>query len=209
MHLSLLIATLLALLSGPLIYAGANQRPRLLHVVDLLILVSVGALLIVEVLPSTFSNGGWWSGIFLMAGLLGPTVIEHLLSKARRGAHIVTLTLAIVGLVLHATGDGVALSPATGEEHEALGIAVAIHSIPVGLLVWWLLYPVFGFRLPAAAILAMCAGTVAGYVFGVPLNHVLGIRAWAWFQALVAGSILHVVLGRPHLQANGAEHQHH
>src|SRR3546814_4970293 len=31
------------------------------------------------------------------------------------------------------------------------------------------------------------------------LGAALGATGWAWFQALVAGTILHVVFGRPHI----------
>src|SRR3546814_3297393 len=57
----------------------------------------------------------------------------------------------------------------------------------------------FGIWPPLLAILAMCAGTVVGYVFGPTLGAALGATGWAWFQALVAGTILHVVFGRPHI----------
>lgn len=208
MNLALLLATLLALAAGPFIYALARHQPRLLKAVDTVIVVSIGLLVLVEVLPETFAAGGLWSLLFLGLGLLGPTVVEHLLTRARREAHIAALLLAIVGLVLHSTGDGAALSPAgTADGHEALAFAVVLHSLPVGLLVWWLLFPNFGYALPSAAIAAMCTGTVAGYWFGVSLSAVLGAQAWAWLQALVAGSLLHVVLGRPHLHAGG-EHHH-
>src|SRR3546814_3949896 len=104
----------------------------------------------------------------------------------------------MLGLVAHSLGDGVALSSG-GDAHLdiALPLAVAVHSVPVGLLVWWLLFPVFGIWPPLLAILAMCAGTVVGYVFGPTLGAALGATGWAWIQALVAGTILHVVFGRP------------
>lgn len=207
MHFALLLATLAALLSGPLIYAAARRRPPLLAFLDGFVLVSIAGLVLLEVVPGAFVEGGLWSGGFLLLGLLGPTLLEHLLSRVRRGAHIAALALAIFGLVLHSLADGAALSPLADEavHHDALALAVAIHSIPVGLVVWWLMVPVFGPLLPALAIGAMCAGTVAGYVWGITLNQVLGLQAWAWFQALVAGSILHVVFGRPHLDDHAAE----
>ncbi|AXQ29102.1 hypothetical protein D0B54_10565 [Solimonas sp. K1W22B-7] len=208
MHLALLLATLAALLSGPLIYAVAHRRPALLAFLDGFVLVSIAGLVLLEVVPGAFVDGGLWSGAFLLLGLLGPTLFEHLLSRARRGAHIAALALAILGLVLHSMADGAALSP-LGEEslhrHDALALAVAIHSIPVGLVVWWLMAPVFGALLPSLAIAAMCLGTLAGYHYGIELNAVLGLQAGAWFQALVAGSILHVVFGRPHLDDHAAE----
>lgn len=205
MNLGLLLATLAALLSGPLIYSAARHQPRLLRAVDLVIVAGIGLLLLVDVIPDTFETGGRWSAAFLFAGLLGPTLVEHLLTRARREAHIAALVLAVIGLVLHSLGDGVALSPANAT--HALAAAVALHSLPVGMLVWWLLYPSFGFRMPALALVAMCAGTLVGYLFGAPLNEVLGTQAWAWLQALVAGSILHVVLGRPHMHADDG-HSH-
>ncbi len=208
MHLALLLATLAALLAGPLIYAVAHKRPSLLAFLDGFVLVSIAGLVLLDVVPGAVVDGGPWSAAFLLLGLLGPTIFEHLLSRARRGAHIAALALAILGLVLHSMADGAALSP-LGEEalhrHEALALAVAIHSIPVGLVVWWLMAPVFGPLLPSLAIGAMCLGTIAGYRWGIELNAVMGLQASAWFQALVAGSILHVVFGRPHLDDHAAE----
>lgn len=206
MHLALLLATLAALACGPLLYVWARPRPALLTFLDGFLFVSIFGLVLLEVVPGTFSAGGAWSVLFLGAGLLGPTLMEHWISRARREAHLAALALAMIGLIVHSLGDGIALSSG-GEAHAgiALPLAVAVHSVPVGLMVWWLLYPVFGRWPPLAAIAGMCAGTVAGYVWGPALGDTLGNTGWAWFQALVAGSILHVVFGRPHLEA----HPHH
>ena len=81
-----------------------------------------------------------------------------------------------------------------------LALAVAIHSVPVSLLVWWLMAPVFGRIMPALTLIAMCAATVSGYWVGPELSSHLQPQGWAYFQALVAGSILHVAFGRPHSQ---------
>lgn len=210
MHLALLLATLAALICGPMLYALARRRPTVLRVLDPLIVVCVAGLVLVEVLPPLFRDGGWWSAAFLLVGLLGPTLFEHLITRARREAHIAALGLAIVGLLLHSLGDGIALSPAGGAHghHHALGLAVALHSLPVGLLVWWLMAPAFGNGPPAAVIAAMGAVTVFGYGFGTDLNQWLGAQGWEWLQALIAGSILHVVFGRPHLQDGHHHHPH-
>ena len=206
MHFALLLATLAALICGPLLYALARTRPALLRRLDPLFVVVVAGLVLLEVLPTLFKSGGLWNAGFLLAGLLGPTLFEHLITRARREAHIAALGLAILGLLLHSLGDGIALSPAGHDpHHHALGLAVAIHSLAVGLLVWWLMAPAFGIGPPAAVLAAMCGVTVAGYVFGADLNLWLGAQGWEWLQALIAGSILHVVFGRPHLQDG---HQH-
>jgi zinc transporter ZupT len=200
MHLTLLLATLAALLSGPLLYARARPRAGLLAFLDGFLFVSIFGLVLIEAVPGAFSTGGPWSLLFLAIGLLGPTVMETWLSHARREAHLAALLLAMVGLVVHSLGDGVALSSGDGAHPSiALPLAIAVHSLPVGLMVWWLLFPVFGRWPPWLAIIAMCIGTIAGYRYGPALGAVLGVTGWAWFQALVAGTILHVVFGRPHI----------
>lgn len=200
MHLALLSATLAALLSGPLLYACARTRPPLLALLDGFLLVSISGLVLLEAVPGTFTSGGAISAVFLLLGLLGPSALEHWLRRAQREAHLATLLLALLGLLVHSIGDGIALSSG-GELGEglALPLAVALHSVPVGLVVWWLLFPVFGAAPPSIAIAGMCVATIAGFVFGPALGAQLGHSGWAWFQALVAGSILHVIFGRPHL----------
>lgn len=210
MHLVLLLTTLAALICGPMLYALARRRPVLLRVLDPVIVVCVAGLVAIEVLPDLFRSGGLWSAGFLLIGLLGPTLFEHLITRARREAHIAALGLAIIGLLLHSLGDGIAVSPAGDHGHvHALGLAVAIHSLPVGLLVWWLMFPAFGAGPPAAVLASMCGVTTLGYVFGADLNLWLGVQGWEWLQALIAGSILHVVFGRPHLHDEHHDHGDH
>lgn len=205
-----LFATLTVLICGPLLYAVARRRPAFTAFLDGFVLVSIAGLVLLEVVPGAYGEGGIWSLAFLLIGAIGPSVVEHTLHRARREAHLATLALAVLGLVLHSIGDGVALALGPSSEHqhahEALGIAVVVHSIPVGLVVWWVMAPVFGRGLPALTLLLMCAGTLTGFAFSPELSQVLGTSAFAWFQALVAGSILHVVFGRPHLDED-SEHR--
>jgi hypothetical protein len=205
--MTFLVATLLALAAGPALYAAARSRPAMLAFLDGFVLVSIAGLVVLEVVPGTFMEGGPWSLAFLLAGLFGPTLLERAFRQAEREAHIGALALAVVGLVFHALGDGVVLAP-TGDADWALPAAVVVHSIPVGMAVWWLLAPSFGTWPPLLALAAMGAGTVAGYRYGVSLNEMLGDQAWAWFQSLVAGTILHVIFGRPHLHGE-ADDPHH
>lgn len=202
MSLFFLLATVLALAAGPLLYALARRRERTRTFLDGFVLVSIAGLVVLEVVPDTYRLGGIWSIAFLLAGLFGPTLLEHAFRGAQRETHIGALTLAIVGLVFHALADGAVLAPGNSTGW-ALPLAVVLHSVPVGMAVWLLLAPSFGIWPPLLTLLAMAAGMVAGYVYGVSLNVLLGDQAWAWFQSLVAGSILHVIFGRPHL-----EHKH-
>lgn len=206
-----LLATLIALLCGPLLYALARPRTTLLAFLDGFVLASIAGLVLLEVLPGTYGEGGAWSLMFIALGAVGPSLVEHGLQRARREAHLATLALAMLGLLLHSIADGAALTPdpgdgAHGHAREALALAIVIHSVPVGLVVWWVMAPVFGRVLPAVTLALMALGTLAGFVFGLELNAVLGAQGFAWFQALVAGSILHVVFGRPHLNPHAEAH---
>lgn len=208
MALAFLLATLLALAAGPALYAFGRHNARMLAFLDGFVLISIAGLVVLEVVPGTFTQGGPWTVAFLAAGLFGPTLLERLFRNAERATHIGALGFAVCGLVFHALGDGVVLAP--GSVDWALPAAVVVHSIPVGMAVWWLLAPTFGAGPPLVALIAMAAGTLAGYFYGEALSATLGQTAWAWFQSLIAGTILHVIFGRPHL--HGAEddptHEH-
>jgi hypothetical protein len=203
-----LIATLIVLAAGPALYAAARRSARTLAFVDGFVLVSIAGLVVFEVAPETFKAGGIGSLVFLLAGVFGPTVLERRFRRAERQMHIGTLLLAMGGLVLHALADGVVLAPGAAADW-ALPAAVVLHSLPVGVAVWWLLAPHFGAGPPLLALLAMGAGTLVGYHYGPSLNEMLSAQAWAWFQSLVAGTILHVIFGRPHLHGEeDAGHTH-
>ena len=203
-----LLATLVALAAGPALYAAARSRPGALAFLDGFVLVSIAGLVVLEVVPGTFTAGGAWSFAFLLAGLFGPTLLERAFRHAERQAHIAALVLSVAGLVFHALADGVVLAGPV--ESWALPAAIVVHSVPVGMAVWWLLAPSFGRGPPLLALLAMGLGTIAGYRYGLSLNELLSAQAWAWFQSLVAGTILHVIFGRPHLHdaAEDPDHVH-
>ena len=206
MALGFLLATLLALAAGPALYAFGRRNARMLAFLDGFVLISIAGLVVLEVVPGTFTQGGPWTFAFLLAGLFGPTLLERMFRHAERATHIGALGVAVCGLVFHALGDGVVLAP--GYMDWALPAAVVVHSIPVGMAVWWLLAPTFGAGPPLVALLAMGAGTLAGYFFGDTLSAMLGQQAWAWFQSLIAGTILHVIFGRPHLHGDEEDPTH-
>lgn len=199
MNLFYLAGTLVALVIGPLLYRLLRSRRPMVRALDLFVMVSISLLVALEVIPGTYGEGGWPSLLFLVAGALGPSLLERVAGRLRREAHLAALYLALGGLVLHAMADGAGLAPGPAAASDALGVAVVIHSIPVGLMVWWLVAPALGQRWAAWSIAAMALATVAGYGLGAGLNQFLGEQATAWMQALIAGSILHVVFGRPHL----------
>jgi len=199
-----LFSAILILLAGPFLYWLMATRKRLLIVLDGFIFVVIGWLVLFEVLPDAMHQGGAWVLLFAALGLLGPSLIERGFHRVARQMHIATLVLAFVGLLLHTLADGVALLPSESS-NASLPLAVILHRVPVAIAVWWLLRPAFGSAAAMAGLLLMALGTSAGWWLG---QHSLALESatgWAWFQGLVAGSVLHVVFNRPHLDHHSTE----
>jgi uncharacterized membrane protein YraQ (UPF0718 family) len=121
--------------------------------------------------------------------------------------------LAVAAVGVHAFMDGAALGgTALGREGDGsmLALAVILHRLPEGLVIWWLLQPSRGSWLAAAALGLVAVGTAAGFFFGTSVLSATAARGLFLFQALVAGSLLHVVLHRPHpiVRAHQADRRH-
>lgn len=207
MNVVFLCGTLVALALGPVLYLVARSRPKIVRALDVFVMISVSLLVAFEVVPGTYVDGGLASVAFLVAGALGPTLMERIGGRIQREAHLAALWFALIGLVLHAFADGAGLAPSDNAAGTALGLAVMLHSVPVGLAVWWLVAPVLGPGAAIGVIAAMCAATVAGYGLATGLSDLLGAQALACIQALVAGFIVHVVFGRRHLD-HAHDHPH-
>ncbi|WP_028863482.1 permease [Psychromonas aquimarina] len=205
----LLLLSILALFLGPLTYRLLQRQPGWLDLLDAFIFVTISGLVLFHILPEVLHSGGLIVLVLMAIGLLAPSWIEKYFHKAASQAHQATLFLGVFGLVLHASIDGSALLVEAGD-HTAwlLALGVLLHRFPVGLTVWWLLRPQYGRLLPLVILLSMSAATLAGALFA---DHSLGQLdgQWlAWFQAFVMGSIMHVVLHRPYLNAHSHSHAH-
>lgn len=189
---SALIASLLALLVGPLVFERA-RRAWMLAGLDAFALVAVGGLVSVHILPQCFARGGWWAAPVLALGLFGPGLLCGSRLLSGRSGSRVTLPLALLGIALHALLDGVALS-GTGEALDALAMAVVLHRVSDGLGIWWLARPAYGKRTALVLLGTLAAFSVVGFGFGETISRGAS-HTWFWLlQALIAGSLLHVIL---------------
>ena len=199
----LLGLAIVSLLIGPVLLGLARRVDRriqasVLDGVDGFVLCTVGALLLLEVLPETWERSGWPVLVAVAAGLMGPTLLERYLHKAAGAVHTAALSVGLLGLALHAALDGVVLAQGQHGASEGLALAVLVHRLPEGLTIWWLLSPGYGPRV-AGAVLALVAAATATGLFGAHHLEVLGHSAEVgWIEAFVSGSLLHVVLHRPH-----------
>jgi len=202
-----LITSILVLAVAPLIYHTLRGRSGTKAGLDGFIFVSMGGLILADILPASFAEGGWPVIPVALAGLFVPFFLERNFRRIGRSAHFVTLVLGLGGLCIHSVFDGLACAEGGAAAHDGhahelghshLPYAVVLHSLPVGLTVWWLIRRAFG-RFWAQSVIGLISGSrVAGYAVGEHLFETLDAATIAAIQALVAGSLLHVVFHRPH-----------
>jgi len=152
----------------------------------------------VNIIPEALVVGGTPAVAFLLLGIAFPVVVEHGFRSALHEAHVVVLLLAALGLVIHATVDGIALLPQQGND---LAHAVILHRLPVGMAIWWSLRPSLGTPVAVSAIVVISIATSLSYFLGAPMVELAEAKSLAMIQAFVAGSLIHVV-------AFGITHEH-
>jgi hypothetical protein len=204
-----LVLSVIALLLGPCIYALGRQKPTTRLVLDGFIFITIAGIVFVYIVPESLMSGGLLAILFLILGLIFPILAEKSFSRSADKAHVFVVMLAAVGLVLHATIDGVALLPQAGNETTSgeslfdnqLAIGVILHRLPVGMAIWWSVRTIFGTGWAVATFSLIVAVTAAAYFLGAPIVEIAETRSLAYFQAFVAGSLVHVV-------AFGVSHDH-
>lgn len=197
--MDLLIASLLALLVGPLLVRMAGDRSTSVAVIDGFVVVAIVGLALVSILPHSIEVVGWWALLAAGGGMAAPLIAEKSVgSRARRAeGRQKLLLMALAGLAVHAFADGVALRAGDFASEQPYGgllaFGVILHRIPLGVAIqarvedrraWFLL-----------AVIA--AATVAGFAVGASGLPLLENSAVAVFQAFVGGSLLHVAAASP------------
>ena len=204
-----LLLSVIALLLGPCIFALGRGQPTARQILDGFIFITVAGIVCVDIIPGSIVGGGLYAFVFLAIGLAFPIVAEKAFSHSSHKAHVFVVLLAVIGLVLHATIDGIALLPEFADltkTREAffsnqLAIGVIFHRLPVGMAIWWSVRAGFGTGAAVATFVLIIAATSLAYFFGAPIVEIAETRSLAYFQAFVAGSLVHVV-------AFGVAHDH-
>jgi hypothetical protein len=197
--LGYLIAAIAATAGGPLLYGLLHERPSLTRYVDLFVYVAVPLLVVWQVLPSAWESRSVVPLLALGAGFFVPLWIGWIGRTSDTLAHgtdAVTLLVGLSGLLLHALFEGAGLAPlAQGRSAPAFGLAVVLHRLVEGLVVWWILRPSRGVKAAVGGVAAVVLVTVLGFGLG---RGLLGGQtsggAVEIYEALVAGSLLHVIL---------------
>ena len=183
-----LTATLLTLLLGPLLFRLARPLPALLPILDGFIFVGIGGLMLLDILPHSVEVAGFLALAVAALGFFGPTLAERLWHRVGERAHAAALMVALVGILTHSFIDGMALV-----EGASLSLAVILHRVPVALALWSLIRPGYGTLIASTVLTLMGLSTIGGYFLGHTLADLATRPALGLFEALVAGSLLHVV----------------
>jgi hypothetical protein len=195
----LLVVSLLALAAGPFLVLLIGRTRATAVLIDSFVLVVVGGLVILHVLPQSLSIGGWPTLVAVGVGVLIPVLAERGLRTEHSGRALI-LALAFAGLALHSMIDGVALAgggsedPRLAHAHDVAAWAVIAHQIPVGISIWWIVSRTLGAGNAISMLAISMLGTVAGFVLGGQALSGASATSIALFQALLSGSLLHVVL---------------
>ena len=200
---ALVALSLLVLALAPLLALGLQRRPALAAGLDSFVLVSVSVVVLLHVVPHSAEVLGAPAVLAAGAGLLLPIALhklDHALGgEARRGLRLtrdrIVYTLLALGLTVHALFDGAALSA----HSQSLALGVLAHRLPAGLALWVMLRPRAGTARTLTLMGLYGGGTVVGALVGGALEASAGARPLALLQAIVAGSILHVVAESPPL----------
>ncbi len=188
----LLLASLAALAAGPILDRAAGRRPHALAFGDGFVLAAVLALLASHVVPEAAGTLGIWVLLPLGIGLALPGWLAR---AEHAGARSVTVA-ALLGLTVHAGLDGLALARSAGPSAQhALGLAVALHRLPVSVATWWMVRSAHGRRAAAGVLGVVGLATLLGFAAGSTALPEGGALPAA-VQALVAGSLVHVAAHR-------------
>lgn len=75
-----------------------------------------------------------------------------------------------------------------------LAFGVILHRIPVGMAIWWAVRPRLGSAVAIGALAIIAISTSAAYLLGEPVIALMEADSVAYFQAFVAGTLLHVIV---------------
>lgn len=166
----------------------AGGRARL--VLDGVVALLVGLLCLFLLLPHAVEHLGLL-GLLVAAVALGlPEAARRLRPSQHRAWDLVGLGL----LGLHAAVDGAALSAVDASLGPALALAITLHRLPVGLVVFQHAGEAGGKAVGWGAVIFLCLATAGGYASGLSVDGDSSPWLVGGLEAAVAGLLLHVVV---------------
>ncbi len=194
----MLSLSIISLFIGPVLYYWLRQGGFVARTLDSLIIAVLVALMVVWLIPESWSMLGYWSVVLMLAGYLVPGLLEILIKKAAHSLHLISLALALLGLALHAVLDGAGLAGSEVQTPENLALAIVVHRLSVGLMLWMMVQPVFGKRAAFGVLGFVALATIGGYFLSETFLVLEGDEVMSVIQALIIGAIVHSLIHRSH-----------
>ena len=201
----MLILSILALFAGPLLYHWMRKGGLIARTVEQVVVATLVLVVGLLLVPETIRGLGYPSLLLIAAGYLVPGLLEAAVKSAARAFHLISVFLALSGLILHAVLDGAGLASSELQASMTLGLAIVLHRFSMGLVLWFIVVPVFGHKAGAGVLLLMAVSTAVGYFMSDQLLVLEGGRAILAIQALIIGTIVHSLIHRGHVH-RGQDH---
>ena len=205
------LLSIVALLLGPLLFQVARKSRNFLALLDGYIFLAVPGILLFIMAPELIEMSGEPVLIYVAIGFIMPVIFERMNKKLSRRYDRLAAVLGILGLLTHTVIEGSALKIADhANERFALSFQamVFLHRLPVGLFVWWMLHPLLGKVAALAGLLALVFGTAIGFMAAETVEQLFSASGWSYFQAFVAGSLVHVIFHHSLFKTHGGHHHH-
>lgn len=195
----MLLLSLLTLFAGPLLFQWLSRSGRVARTLDRIIVVALIVLVVVLLVPDIIEPLGLAAPGFLLLGYLLPGLLERLIRRAAETLHLLSLGIALLGLLVHALLDGAGLAGSSLRAEPELAAAIILHRFGVGLMLWLIVQPVFGARSAWLTLFAMAAATIVGFEFSERLLPLAGDRVISAMQGVIVGTIIHGLVHREHV----------
>ena len=203
----MLLLSLITLFAGPLLFQWISSSHPLARTLDRVIVIALVLLVVLLLIPDIVEPLGWSALGFLFVGYLLPGLLERVIRRAAETLHLLSLYVALVGLLLHAVLDGAGLAGSELRDSGGLATAIILHRFGMGLMLWLIMQPVFGNRVGWATLFAMAAATIIGFEFSEWLLPYAGDTLIAAVQGVIIGTIIHSLIHREHVN-RGHNHGH-
>jgi hypothetical protein len=195
----LLLLSLITLFAGPLLFQWLSRSHAVARTLDRVIVAVLIVLVVVLLIPEIIQPLGLWAIGLVVVGYLLPGLLEKLVKQAAETMHLVSLYIALAGLMLHAILDGAGLAGSELHHHSSLATAIILHRFGMGLMLWMIIQPVFGRRAAWMTLFGMAAATILGFEFSERLLPLAGDTFITALQAVIIGTIIHSLVHRGHV----------
>ncbi len=195
----MLLLSLLMLFAGPLLYQWIQRGGWFARTLDRTIVVALVVIISVFLIPEIIAPLGWMAPALILAGYGLPGMLESVVKRAAETLHLLSLYLALAGLLLHALLDGAGLAGSELGARTGLATAIILHRFGVGLMLWMIMQPAFGQRIAWLTLFVLAGATVLGFEFSEWVLPLAGQQAVSVIQAVIIGTIIHSLIHRGHV----------